>query len=267
MRYEIGQTFINKWGDVAVIIDFEKGTHTRSRRCIMKFEDHTIISVSSPKIRTGNWVNPNKPTIYGVGFIGQGEFRAAYKNIPSKAYSRWSGILDRCYNKESNNYHLYGGAGVFVGESWHNFQNFARWFYDNCPEHTKAKDIVVDKDLLSGNVKYYSEKTCCLLPVKLNVMLANMGKGVVRKRDNCNTWEIYRQVKGKIERLASSESRLLVEDVLINYEISKIYEMIRVAERNHCNDRIMNGLYALLTPYYKKSEDIRDMIKQEKDLL
>lgn len=263
MRYKIGQVFTNNYGDTAVITDFEKGTHTRARRCIMRFEDGTIISVSSSKIKIGNWINPNKPTIHGIGFIGQGDFRSAHKNIPSKAYSRWSGMLSRCYNKEDPSYSIYGGAGVYVDNEWHNFQNFAKWFYDNCPENTKARDINIDKDLFSGVTKMYSENTCCLLPAKLNVMLSNLGKGEIRKRENCNTWEVYRYINEKFERLVSSSNKMLVEDVLINYEISRVYEMIGVAERNHCNQRIMKGFYKLLEPYYKKSADIRYLIQQE----
>lgn len=67
-----GQSFVNNDGCVAKIISFEKGTKYSPRKAWIQFEDGTIIKVSTPKLTSGSFKNPNKPFVYGVGFIGIG---------------------------------------------------------------------------------------------------------------------------------------------------------------------------------------------------
>ena len=45
-------------------------------------------------------------------------------NTPT--YETWSGMIKRCYNKESNNYTNYGARGISVCEDWLKFDNFYR---------------------------------------------------------------------------------------------------------------------------------------------
>lgn len=40
--------------------------------------------------------------------------------------STWEGMMARCYNKNHNGYHNYGGRGITVSDRWHNFANFVR---------------------------------------------------------------------------------------------------------------------------------------------
>lgn len=42
----------------------------------------------------------------------------------SPMYKRWSSMMTRCYNKNRNNYHNYGGRGIKVCERWHDFSLF-----------------------------------------------------------------------------------------------------------------------------------------------
>lgn len=39
-------------------------------------------------------------------------------------YKRWSGMIERCRNKNNPKYHNYGGRGIKVCKRWHNFANF-----------------------------------------------------------------------------------------------------------------------------------------------
>jgi hypothetical protein len=36
----------------------------------------------------------------------------------SRAYKAWAGMKDRCYNKNNQYFHVYGGAGISVCERW-----------------------------------------------------------------------------------------------------------------------------------------------------
>lgn len=43
----------------------------------------------------------------------------------SPTYSSWKGAKQRCYNKNSKKYHIYGGKGIKVCDRWLNsFENF-----------------------------------------------------------------------------------------------------------------------------------------------
>jgi hypothetical protein len=42
----------------------------------------------------------------------------------SKTYISWRGMIDRCKNKHSPAYPLYGGRGIKITDRWNNFENF-----------------------------------------------------------------------------------------------------------------------------------------------
>ena len=84
-------------------------------------------------------------------------------------YCKWVSMLNRCYgNHEGNNYCY---KGVYVCDEWHNYQNFADWFYANYPKDGRRYDL--DKDLLSGDVKIYSPKTCTFLTSAKNTQVSH----------------------------------------------------------------------------------------------
>ena len=41
-----------------------------------------------------------------------------------RLYNRWRGMLNRCYNKNNDNYQYYGGRGIQVCDRWHTFAFF-----------------------------------------------------------------------------------------------------------------------------------------------
>lgn len=48
-----------------------------------------------------------------------------FKNTAHKLYSRYSKMINRCYNKKAHNYSYYGGRGITVCDRWlESFDNF-----------------------------------------------------------------------------------------------------------------------------------------------
>lgn len=117
------------------------------------------------EVRCGQVRDPWYPSVCGVGYFGVGNYAGTtedgLKNSP--AYEVWRGIIRRCYDKNCKSYDLY--EGVRVCEEWHNFQNFAEWFYSQ--EH-HDKGFAVDKDLRVFGNKIYSPETCSLVPSAVN---------------------------------------------------------------------------------------------------
>mgnify|MGYP000017613476 CR=1 FL=1 len=123
-------------------------------------------TVHSSSIRRGSVKDKYALSVFGVGFIGEGEFKPSYKNKLTKLYSTWSDMLRRCYDPkrllEKQTY-----IGCTVCEEWHNFQNFAEWM---SKQDYKGKDL--DKDIKFNGNKIYSPDNCVFVTHAENVIEA-----------------------------------------------------------------------------------------------
>lgn len=103
----------------------------------------------------------------GVGFNSGGRHKAGVNSKHTTAYNAWRSMLRRCYSAA---YQLKQPTyiGCSVHPDWHDFQNFADWFYTqkNCNDKYQ-----LDKDLLKPNNKVYSPDDCCLLPQEINKLI------------------------------------------------------------------------------------------------
>ena len=143
------------------------------------------------EVNNGSVKDPTYPSIYGVGYIGDGEYVGTVtvdgvkKNAP--AYEVWLGVIKRCYNtKESFRKKHPAYEGVKVCEEWHNFQNFAKWFYANYPS---TGNFELDKDLKVIKSGIYSPQTCSFVPCAINSLFTgySSGRGMLRGVHWCNT--------------------------------------------------------------------------------
>ena len=143
--------------------------------------------------------NKYKRTARGVGFIGEGIYSP--QDNAKKAYKVWFSMLTRCYsNKYQKQKPTYIGCSVC--EEWHNFQNFAKWFYDNYVE-----GFQLDKDILKPNNKIYSKETCVFVPCEINSFVTNKqatnasGYPGVSWSKIANKWQVGLKVNGKRRHL------------------------------------------------------------------
>lgn len=129
----------------------------------------TRVTVQSKDIQSMSIKDYNHPYIFGVGYRGYGPYKCYKDNAVTKAYSVWRSMLQRCYDESCNSYRFYSDCSVCI--YWHNFQNFAEWYYSNYKDGHH-----VDKDTkLKGN-KIYSSSTCLFIPAKENVKFATQKK-------------------------------------------------------------------------------------------
>jgi hypothetical protein len=228
--FEVGQVFTNNQGDKGTIVKFVTGSKFIQRRAIIAFEDGTQVSVSTCKLTSGSWKNPNKPVVCGVGYIGVGDFNTLHKGVSSRAYVKWNSMLRRCYAVGSAEYVGYGDIGVVVCKEWHNFQNFAEWFYN---KDTPSAKLQLDKDLkcpegFTG--KLYSPSTCCLVTSKVNNMMANIDTIIVRRGSvECvKSWKI----SDNHRVYYCSEDKELVDLFLSEFKLKRLLEIRRQLERS-----------------------------------
>lgn len=122
--------------------------------------------------------------VYGVGVndadyrvciretIGYGENGKKIKKVTWTCpfYSRWQGMLERCYSEREHlrksNY-----IGCSVIPEWHYFMTFRAWMVE---QDWEAKEL--DKDILFPGNKIYGPDTCVFVDLKVNSFLTERTK-------------------------------------------------------------------------------------------
>lgn len=179
MEILVGFKSINNAGEEYEVIEQVEARRYKVRFLRSGFEK----VVRKDYITGGSLSDPFTVTKYGIGFIGAGPYKVesdelrpgGLKKKAHPAYTRWNGMLSRCYNTNYSEYVRYGALGTTVDALWHNYQNFAEWF---C---SRGKlNWTVDKDLLCiGGVKKYSEENCVVVPTYVN-------NSIVHQKHNTN---------------------------------------------------------------------------------
>lgn len=135
---------------------------------IVEFQDEykTKVHTTYQNFKKGEVKNPYHPSVYGVGYYGQGRYESRANEKQTKAYKVWKSMLQRCYDPYYINREP-AYIDVYVCEEWLNFQNFAKWFYKNYYECNNER-MELDKDILIKGNKIYSPKTCIFVPKIIN---------------------------------------------------------------------------------------------------
>ena len=157
-----GDEFTMKSGRLCRVINYISANNID-----VQFDDGYEVNLRYGTLRKGTFAHPSDRTVMKVGYLGIGQF--TQKEHPL-AYQKWIGVLERAYSsafhkrKNSARY-----RGTMVAKEWHNFQNFANWFYQQ--EYRKGWEI--DKDIKSTEISIYSTSTCLLVPKSLNMAFQN----------------------------------------------------------------------------------------------
>lgn len=102
--------------------------------------------------------------------FGNGKHKAREAGKITTAYNTWNNMLIRCYDeKYQQKKPTY--IGSVACEEWHNFQNFAEWFYYNYPND--GKKYCLDKDFKVIGNSLYSPETCMFIPNNINCFVTD----------------------------------------------------------------------------------------------
>jgi hypothetical protein len=182
-EYNEGKEFITNEGYTIIIENYINYDNV-----FIYFKDFPDVKrkVKISQITKGNIRNPYFPSVYGIGYIGEGPYTTSKyiddnQTIRNRAYDTWNHMMGRCYSRyyldENPTYEQ-----CFVDPIWHNFQNFAKWYYDWYYELPSEK-VCLDKDLfnkdpfikslfnLQEGQKVYSMWSCCFLPESINSII------------------------------------------------------------------------------------------------
>lgn len=195
-----------------VTVKFLDGTDYQTNSTLQRFKKHSI-------------KNPYEKSIYGVGYLGVGEYLKNVGDDKTKAFYYWFNMMKRCYSEtqmESNK--TYFGK-VVICDEWHNFQNFAKWFYNNIYKYDGGR-LHIDKDILEHGNKIYSPDKCLIVPQRINMIFmtrqnsSNLPNGV-RKQN----YGYHVSYNGKpIGRASTLEEAIKLHDIAQQIHVRNVAE-------------------------------------------
>lgn len=183
-RVSCGDVFKTKEGHDVTVVSVRGQNNVD-----IEFGCGLLINTRGYHVIAGSLRYPYHRSVHGVGFTGVGKHKQKECGKNTPALIPWKKMLERCYSKKSlEKYPNY--LGCSVSEEWHNFQNFAEWYYSQ-PFWDKMPSPQVDKDLLVKGNREYSPDKCLLLPRQVNNLFIRRHKtvgglpiGVTKKRDD-----------------------------------------------------------------------------------
>ena len=249
----------------------EKGVNTfGSEMVIVKYRTNRDVDIYFPEydwtaknreykgFKNGNIKCPYERRYFGVGYIGEGKYKVWENGKNTKCYKTWHNMLNRCYDEKFHEkYPTY--IGCKVDKNWHNFQNFAEWYYNNYYEIEGGK-MCLDKDILYKHNKVYSPKTCIFVPQTINSLFVkrdnNRGESVIgtslkngRYRVQC--WSFNPETgKSKQEYFGYYDSQEKA------FEIYKYYKEKNIKQvADYYKDKIPEKLYDGMYSYKVEIDD------------
>jgi len=159
----IGEKNINNFGSEMVITGYRM-----NRDIDVYFPEYDWIAkgVRYDNFKKGSVKCPYERTVYGVGYIGEGNYKVSENSRKTRIYTTWSHMLERCYDEKIHKKRpTYKDCSA--SEEFHNFQNFGDWDKDNYYK-VEGEVMCLDKDILVKHNKIYSPKTCIYVPQTIN---------------------------------------------------------------------------------------------------
>lgn len=161
-----GEVNINNFGSKMVILQYRL---YKDIDIYFPEYKYTKMGASYKEFKNGRVACPYEPRTFGIGYLGEGKYKTKNKKSKkTKYYITWESMLERCYNKSTQEKRpTYKGCTVCV--EWLNFQNFAKWYEENYYE-IPGEIMCLDKDILHKGNKIYSPDTCVFVPNGINTL-------------------------------------------------------------------------------------------------
>lgn len=216
------------FGDLKII------KYIHSSHVVVEFMNTGCVIISkSSAIRTGKVKDPMARIVCGVGFVGIGKYSSRTDKL---CYKRWSHMITRCYSEK---YHAYQPTYIdcTVCSEWHNFQNFAEWFYENYPDDGNKYDL--DKDLRVMRNKVYSPEYCAFVTKSVNAFTNDHGNmrgrfmiGVYSQKNGVFKATCNNSITKKIDYLGCYSSEIEAHKAWRNHKSKLATELMKIHHRN-----------------------------------
>jgi len=203
--------------------------------------DHQSIPPFRPPAATP-WSIARRKPLYGVGVndaLYQVNPLVNGKQVMCPYYTRWAGMLERCYcSKSQARRPTYRGCSVVP--EWLSFMAFRKWML---PQDWEGMHL--DKDLLHPGNKVYGPGTCVFIDHAANTLLsdnkaARGAKPTGVYRHKRGRYHAHCSIRGKKVHLGTYDTP---EQAHAIYLVAKTQEVVRVALLQG-DDRVRDALLA-----------------------
>ena len=186
-----GEKNINNFGSEMVIREY------RTNKDIDVYfpqYDWTIKGATYQSFKNGLIKCPYEHSVYGIGCMGEGEYKVSENGKLTRVYQTWHRMLERCYDEKfQKRQPTYIGCEVL--EEWLNFQNFGNWYDENYYE-IEGERMCLDKDILIKHNKIYSSETCVFVPQAINELFVKRQND---RGDSCIGTSLYKNGKYMVQ--------------------------------------------------------------------
>lgn len=233
-KSRLGEKHFSKQGEEVEIVEYFGWDN-----CSIMFPNKFILrNVQYSAIVVGRFKNPYLPSVCDIGFVGYGEYVTHIGHIASRAYATWSSMFSRCYRNRHKSY-----KEVVVCDEWHNFQIFAKWYYQN-----QVEDWHLDKDILVKWNKIYSPETCCFVPPEINYLFikrqSDRGKDPIGITEDKGLFKARISINNERVYLGIFNNK---EDAFLIYKEAKEKNIQKIAIK--WKDKIEEKVYIALINY------------------
>ena len=158
-----GEEGFNSFGSKMVIKECRSATDID-----VYFPDYDWVfkNATYNNFKKGNIKCPYEPRTFGIGYLGEGKYKAKENGKTTDEYYIWHNMLRRCYDPKYQEEHS-TYKGCEVEDYLLNFQNMGEWIEENYYE-VSGEIMCLDKDILCKGNKVYSRDTCIFVPERIN---------------------------------------------------------------------------------------------------
>lgn len=176
--------------------------------------------------------------IFGVG-INDKSRPSRENGKQAKEYDLWRGMLGRCFDEKIRS-HTPTYVDCTVSENFKNYE----YFYDWCQNQIgfRKQGYHLDKDLLSGENKIYSEDTCVFIPCEINSQFSggktkqlHLPAGITWNRDRWKdtfSYLVRISKKGKLKHIGRWKD---LDPAIAAYTEAKKAYLLELAEEHKDN--------------------------------
>lgn len=158
----VGETRMNNLGSLMTVEKYNGSLNVTVRF----IETGNTVRTTWNQFMSGSVKNVYDKSKFGVAYIGEGRHPISIDGEYTPAYLTWSGMLARCYDRNSQATRpTYKGCKV--ANEWLCFQNFAEWYKENYYEIDGHRGHL-DKDILKKGNRIYAPETAVFVPQFIN---------------------------------------------------------------------------------------------------